>query len=301
VGLAVLFSLDPSSSQDLPPDSEVCIACHQDRQEGLLSTPHQILDGEEDEAKAIVACTDCHSGDPRHYQESPEDYPMTTPAESEADAATALCATCHETNHQMSLRERNAHTDNGVSCTGCHQIHGSKRAGLLQEQEVETCLSCHTDVRGEFFQPFRHPVDDEIMRCSECHMSLGEHKKVPADGRRDDACFQCHAYFRGPFPYDHYAAVDYAPQEGRCMACHRPHGSNLPRMTNQPYEGPDFQLCSQCHLVPKHNLNTRHGNQWEGVPCSDCHVDIHGSYVSRLFLDPALQAQGCFNAGCHQF
>ena len=26
------------------------------------------------------------------------------------------------------------------------------------------CLTCHEDVRGQFYQPFRHPVDDEIMR-----------------------------------------------------------------------------------------------------------------------------------------
>jgi hypothetical protein len=44
-----------------------------------------------------------------------------------------------------------------------------------------------------------------------------------------------------------------------------------------------------------------HGTQWSGVPCNDCHADIHGSYVSRLFLSESLQGQGCFNAGCHAF
>jgi hypothetical protein len=28
-------------------------------------------------------------------------------------------------------------------------------------------------------------------------------------------------------------------------------------------------------------------------------VDIHGSYSNRLYLTPALEAQGCFAVGCH--
>jgi DmsE family decaheme c-type cytochrome len=299
--LTLPSSLGLTATSDLPRESELCISCHGDKQEGLLSTPHQILDKHADDPEAKIACIDCHSGDVRHFQEDPEEFPMTNPAKSDPEVISLICATCHQANHQQSMRERDAHTDNGVTCGACHQVHGTKRAGLLKEKEVENCLTCHETVRGEFYQPFRHPVDDEIMRCSECHTSLGEHKRIPADGRRDDVCFECHADFRGPFPYDHYAGVDYSPEEGRCMACHRPHGSNLPRMTNQPYEAPSFQLCSQCHSVPGHNFNSRHGDEFEGVRCNDCHVDIHGSYISRYFLSPALESQGCFNTGCHQF
>lgn len=299
--LTFLSSLGFTATGDAPRESEVCIACHQEKQEGLLSTPHQITSENASDPEAKVACIDCHSGDPRHYEEDPEGFPMVNPAEAEVSVVSGICTTCHQTKHQQDMREINVHTDNDVPCLACHQVHGSTRAGLLRNDEVETCYSCHREVRGEFYQPYRHPVDDEIMRCSDCHMSLGEHKRIPENGRRDDACFSCHAYFRGPFPYDHYAGVDYSPEEGRCMACHQPHGSNLPRMTNQPYEAPDFALCSQCHSVPLHNFNSRHGDEWADVPCNECHVDIHGSYISRNFLSPALQSQGCFNTGCHQF
>jgi hypothetical protein len=44
-----------------------------------------------------------------------------------------------------------------------------------------------------------------------------------------------------------------------------------------------------------------HGTTWSGVPCNDCHTDIHGSYSSRLFLSASLEGQGCFNVGCHKF
>jgi predicted CXXCH cytochrome family protein len=156
-------------------------------------------------------------------------------------------------------------------------------------------------VRGEFAQPYRHPVSDGIILCSECHRSLDENKRILSYARSDAPCFTCHEEFQGPFPFEHQAAVDYSTQEGGCLTCHAAHGSSLPKMLKQPYEPPHFNLCSQCHIVPGHNFNSRHGDEWAGVPCNECHTDIHGSYVSRLFLTPSLQAQGCFNAGCHQY
>jgi hypothetical protein len=51
--------------------------------------------------------------------------------------------------------------------------------------------------------------------------------------------------------------------------------------------------------VPLHNYNSQHGDAWAGVACAECHTDIHGSYTSRIFATPALEAQGCFAAGCH--
>jgi DmsE family decaheme c-type cytochrome len=281
-------------------ESVVCLDCHDDKLSTLDNTPHQIL-ADIPEDKAVVACTDCHPGDSNHYEEDAEEYPMTNPASADFNVAAQICASCHQNSHQQNMRERNPHFENGVGCTDCHSIHGAKRAGLLKDKEVKLCYSCHTDVRGQFAQPYRHPVWDEIVRCSDCHMSLDRNKRLLSGSRMDEACFQCHQYFQGPFPYEHQATIGWSTQEGGCMACHRPHGSNNPRMLNQPYESPDYALCSQCHAVPGHNFNPRHGNEWEGVPCNDCHVDIHGSYQNRYFLSPDLQSQGCFNAGCHQY
>jgi predicted CXXCH cytochrome family protein len=103
-----------------------------------------------------------------------------------------------------------------------------------------------------------------------------------------------------PFPYAHQATVDYSVEEGSCLNCHEAHGANLPVLLKQPYGGSEYQLCTQCHSVPpKHNYNNFHGSQWQGLPCSNCHVDIHGSYTSRWFLGPEADAQGCTRLGCH--
>lgn len=298
--LPLVTALNGSSSEAPPRESETCLDCHDDMIATLETTPHQILSGV-DVTEARVACTDCHHGDANHYEDDPEEYPMTNPASVDAVTAAGICSACHENSHQQNMQERNPHAGNGVGCTDCHQVHGVNRAGLLKDREVELCYSCHTDVRGEFAQPYRHPVWDEIVKCSDCHMFTAESKSVLSIQRTDRACFQCHNYFAGPYPFEHQATIGFSTQEGGCMACHRPHGSNVPRMLNQPYEAPDFSLCSQCHSVPGHNYNYRHGDEWAGVPCNDCHVDIHGSYVNRQFLSTELQSQGCFVATCHRF
>ena len=294
-------------------ESEACLDCHDDMLQTLNNTPHQILAGKSAD-QAVVTCTDCHPGDANHYEDDPDKYPMTNPATADFNVTAGICATCHINTHQQNMEERNLHAENGVGCTDCHTVHGTigagllkdtgmdtHRTGLLKDVESELCYSCHTNVRGEFAQPYRHPIWDQIMRCSDCHMPLEEDRTLLSYERMDRACFNCHKYFQGPFPYEHQATIGWSTQEGGCMACHRPHGSNNPRMLNQPYESPDFALCSQCHSVPGHDYNPRHGNQWEGVPCADCHVDIHGSYENKNFLTPDLQSQGCFNTGCHRY
>lgn len=288
--------------------------CHEDRHDTLLGSPHQIVANAEGEA--IVACTDCHIGSESHYEDDPEENPMTNPAKVDALVAKQICSTCHTNSHQQNMHERNVHTDNDINCSACHQVHAkaeddeafgggqypaTQYAGLLKKNEVDLCLDCHMDVRGQFAKPYRHPVNDGVVKCSECHMTLDLTSRRGSFQGTSDPCLICHSQFQGPFPHEHQATVDYSTEEGACLNCHEPHGSHLPRMLKQPFESPNFELCTGCHMVPGHNFNTNHGTQWAGVPCNDCHVDIHGSYVSTRFFDPALQSQGCFNVGCHKF
>ncbi|MDH3215863.1 MAG: hypothetical protein OEN01_06160 [Candidatus Krumholzibacteria bacterium] len=295
-------------------ESEVCLDCHEDMRDRLMGTPH--LMATTDTEDAVVACSDCHAGDERHWEEDAEEYPRMNPSKLSATAAMQVCSGCHVQSHQQNMQERNAHAQNEINCSGCHEIHVAENAatphggyqyavtqftGLLKKNEVDLCLDCHIDVRGQFAKPYRHPVNDGIVKCSECHMTLDVASGRNSFAGTNAACYECHNEFKGPFPFEHQATVDYSTEEGACLNCHEPHGSHLPRMLNQTFESPHFALCSRCHLVPKHNLNQQHGTMWAGLPCTDCHVDIHGSYVSKRFFSPALQAQGCINAGCHQF
>lgn len=312
----VLFvDMPESSAQDKVRESETCLDCHESPQLSLLGTPHQILTTDFENAR--VTCTDCHVGDARHYEDDPETYPMTIPADLNAWNEGQICSQCHENSHQQNMFERNIHMANNVNCSDCHRVHvvhdadstfgegqylAAHYSGLLKNNEVDLCLGCHNSVRGEFHRSSHHPVTEGIIKCSQCHMMTDLTQEPLSYAGTNAACYQCHDEFQMPFPFEHQATVGFSTQEGGCLNCHEAHGSNLPRLLKQPNEAPHYQLCTQCHMIPpKHNFNSFHGNRWAGLACQECHTDIHGSYTSQYFFSPALQGQTCFNVGCHQF
>jgi DmsE family decaheme c-type cytochrome len=302
VGLSALsFTSEELFAQSEPRESEVCLDCHEDQATGLDATPHRLNMDALDGLDARVTCSDCHPGDASHYEDDPEEYPRVNPADLTPAAMSELCSSCHMNSHQQNMAEGNVHPANGLNCSTCHSIHEQKAAHLLQADQTELCVGCHTDVAGHFARAYRHPVTDGIVACTDCHQTLDVTSRELSWSGSNTPCMSCHAEFSGPFPFEHQASIDYSTEEGGCQACHDPHGSNLPRLLKQPYEAPHYQLCSQCHSVPGHNNNSMHGTMWAGVSCSECHSDIHGSFVSPLFLSETLQPQGCFNSGCHQF
>jgi DmsE family decaheme c-type cytochrome len=289
---------DSAPTQEYPRVSSVCFECHDEMAPSLDNTAHSLSSSGKNGAGPRIACTDCHVGDRRHWEVDPDEFPMTSPAKLPARDEAQLCMPCHQTSHQQNMVERNVHLTSNINCSACHSVHEAKEPVLLRVPQTTLCLDCHRGVEGSFAKPYRHPVNDGIVKCSECHMTLDlTRRELSRNGT--NMCMKCHGEFEGPFLHEHQATVDYSTEEGGCIACHEPHGSNLPRMLNQPYEGPHFQLCSQCHSVPRHNSNIQHGTMWAGVPCSDCHTDIHGSYDNRLFVSEALKSQGCFEGSCH--
>jgi len=226
---------------------------------------------------------------------------LTNPSDTLAIVTAEICAGCHSNSHPQNMNAFKVHTENNVTCTGCHRVHSNEHPSLLVKTEPKLCYDCHLKTEGDFARSYRHPVSDGIIKCSECHLSLDETNRELSFRGIGEVCFKCHNEYQGPFPYDHQAAVYYSTEEGGCMNCHEAHGSNLPRITKQPYEAPNYALCSQCHSVPKHQYNNHHESKWAGVPCNDCHVDIHGSYDNKFFLTPSLRAQGCTAVGCHAF
>lgn len=299
---ALMVSQEETLAEGQPRVSETCLACHDGYDAGLSNTVHRLSPEALDGPDARVACTDCHMGDARHYEEDPEEFGMPSFTTMNAFMQAQVCSKCHQNAHQQNMLERNVHTQNDVNCSACHGVHNSARRALLKDKESSLCLSCHTAVEGQFAQSFRHPVNDDIVKCSQCHLTLDAVSHELTANGTNMACVQCHMEFEGPFPYEHQATVDYSTEEGGCLTCHAPHGSHLPRMLKQPFESPHFQLCTQCHSVPpRHIQNSFHGTMWAGVACSECHSDIHGSYVSHKFFNEALQGQGCFNVGCHRF
>ena len=287
-----------SAAQEPVRESAVCLDCHDGQDATLAGTAHALGDvGSESGMR--LACTDCHGTNSKHWEEDPSEYPMTNPSKLGALAEAKLCASCHQNSHQQNMLERNVHAASDINCSGCHSVHASeKQTLLLKKEETALCYSCHGSVEADFARSYRHPVSDGVINCSECHMTLNEtRRELSYNGT--NVCTDCHAEFQSPFPFEHEATLDYSTDEGGCLTCHAAHGSDNPRMLKQPYEAPHFQLCSQCHTVPGHNSNPKHGTRWAGLACNTCHTDIHGSYTNRFFLSESLAMEGCLKAGCH--
>ncbi|MFT5233628.1 MAG: DmsE family decaheme c-type cytochrome, partial [Candidatus Krumholzibacteriia bacterium] len=278
--------------------TSTCVKCHDNHAASLENGPHRSLVKDPGTQEAHVSCLDCHTGLAQHWTNYPLEFSMTSPTDNDDFTLATNCASCHTSVHQENQQTLSLHAEAGVSCLSCHQIHGGGQKQLIKP-EPQLCYTCHADQKIDFAMPSRHPVGEGIMNCSDCHLATADNMAPLGRLGKDEACFSCHAEYRGPFPYEHEATVDWSTEEGGCINCHDPHGSALPQLLIQPYEAPHFQLCSQCHIVPKHNYNSFHGTDWAGVSCAECHSEVHGSYTSRLYLTPTLEAQGCFVAGCH--
>jgi DmsE family decaheme c-type cytochrome len=293
---AFLVTMHPAArSSESPVTSDVCLDCHDTETHGMMGTAH-------DPAGGKVSCLGCHAGaaTERHVDD-PENNPAVNPGKLSADSLTAVCTTCHAQPHALNIYERDPHGAAGLACTACHQIHDNRtHASLLKNDQPGLCLSCHPGVRAQFAETSHHPVMEKVVACSDCHVDVFQSTKQHTANGPGEVCVTCHAQFQGPFPFEHPAAVGYSTEEGGCLNCHAAHGSQFPRLLKQSYESPHFALCSQCHSVPKHLNNMKHGTQWAGVPCNECHSDIHGSYTHRNLLDPSLESQGCLKAGCHK-
>ena len=280
--------------------SETCLDCHDDHAASLDGGPHAVVLDDGAAYSKLVSCTSCHTGDVGHWEDDPEVYAMSVPGLDGVADAAATCNQCHDSAHQTDQATMSAHARNDVDCLDCHQVHDAPVAKQLSRPQPELCFTCHGELRAKFTMSSRHPAGQrDFMSCTDCHLATDDRMAALSRRGRNEACTTCHPEFRGPFPFEHQATLDYATAEGGCVTCHDPHGSSLPMLLKQPYDPPHQPLCTQCHIVPRHNFNNQHGAEFAGVSCAECHVDVHGSYTSRLLLSPTLEAQGCFAVGCH--
>jgi DmsE family decaheme c-type cytochrome len=203
----------------------------------------------------------------------------------------AVCMTCHAGNRHLSFWESGKHAKNDVSCTSCHNIHGTTKALSVapfttsaRPIEADTCGTCHKQVRNATNKQSHHPIIEGKVKCSDCHNPHGA--ASPAMVKHEtinQQCFSCHADKRGPFVFGH------PPVEENCLSCHTPHGSAHGKLLNEKVPN----LCQDCHVTGRHptafygagqgwNLpsgapNTAVSSRFIARACLNCHNSIHGS------------------------
>ena len=211
ISVKVPLDFNTASSADV---NATCETCHN-------HGPHALWQGSQHESRGL-ACTTCHGV---HTFKS-EVHQL------KAENEKQLCATCHRA--EVAKFDRTEHmpvSEGKMTCTSCHDPHGSANVRLLRvgNTVTELCTSCHADKRGPFL--WEHaPVSEG---CTICHDQHGSSNEFLLKAKLPMLCQRCHAATRHPSSiYDANSAGVTGSSRlfgSGCVNCHVGiHGSNHP-------------------------------------------------------------------------
>ncbi len=192
-----------------------CLQCHEGR--GRLywrGSIHQ---------RSRLSCSDCHN-------------PMARLSSTGLLARASVsdtCYTCHQ-QQRVEFRKRSHMPlpEGRMSCTDCHNPHGSATRPLLKADSAnQLCYGCHAEKRGPFV--WEHaPVRRD---CMSCHTPHGSNHESLLTVARPFLCQQCHANVSHPASLLTRSSLpggrvpDERAVNRGCSNCHSQiHGSNHP-------------------------------------------------------------------------
>lgn len=215
---------------------ETCGACHEDVVKSYRLESHYGTSLQEGEGIVGEACESCHG-------------PGSLHVDGDGDKAKIVrhspekCFTCHtDVKGQFQLQYHHPVTEGQMSCTDCHDFHGSKPNEFNSvtdlERSSQKCFQCHKEYQGPFI--FEHdPMRDGCQTCHEPHGGV-YNKLLVAD---DNAlCLRCHwepntnnaAGNIGGVPHGTGGGNYFIGAGEDCVDHHRsPHGSNIWRTFNR--------------------------------------------------------------------
>ncbi len=191
--------------------NKVCLDCHSKGARIFWSgSAHDSRD---------VACTGCH-----HIMAD-----QSSKAQLVKATEIETCGLCHIQKRAQTMRSSHMPLREGkMSCTSCHNPHGTISVALLREPSVnDSCYVCHAEKRGPFL--WEHAPATES--CSNCHDPHGSNHERLLKLAKPRLCQQCHVETRHPTrPYGREPNANLKFVGGKaCVNCHvNIHGSNHP-------------------------------------------------------------------------
>lgn len=223
----VVFSAKSKRQSSVQARNTACLSCHESR-----IRPRAYWAGSAHEINGL-ACTDCHES------HNPDQKVMNRVTQPE------VCFGCHQNERaQVHRFSRHPILEGKVTCSDCHNPHGSPGPKLLVKESVnETCYTCHAEKRGPFLWEHAPVVDD----CTNCHTPHGSNVRPLLTMRPPMLCQNCHTgdHAKNLYSGANLPAGDVTTGGGRiplgsqspaaqanggsCLLCHsRIHGSNHP-------------------------------------------------------------------------
>lgn len=273
---------NPSHDASQYVGSDTCKACHEDIFKNFETTPHWKTTLSK-KGPEWQGCEACHGPGAEHVAGGGDKSKIFTFKGQPTEQISKRCLSCHQYGEEHANFDRSQHNINAVSCIACHSPHHAKDPQfLLVEKQPQLCFGCHTETKQDFSRPFRHRVEQGLVRCTDCHNQHGGFltKQLRATAAQDQVCFKCHTDKTGPFAFEHVPVKT----EG-CVSCHTPHGSTNPRLLKRSQIN---LLCLECHTLTQDSgvpaLPSFHNQTQKYQSCTMCHVQIHGSNFDEFFF-----------------
>jgi len=216
--IPVRFTSDSTNS--VAEKNSACLQCHS-RGNRLFwkGSPHD---------SRAMACVDCHQAHQELHPTLSSEGRFNAPLTQNTGVKKPqpeLCLQCHQMRRaQLQRSSHMPYREGKVTCTSCHNPHGSPNPKqLIQSTVNENCLSCHTERRGPFL--WEHPPVME--NCANCHEAHGTNNPQLLKVRMPRVCDSCHISSRHPTtPILLNSIRDF---NRGCTNCHSAiHGSNNP-------------------------------------------------------------------------
>ena len=205
-GAADIIGFSKESPRPVEDRNAVCLNCHE-------KADRTYWNGSTHETRGL-ACTNCH--------QLMEKVSVKNQLAKSTELET--CFQCHKDRRAQLARSSHMPLDKGaMTCSSCHNPHGSATDKLLKEASVnETCYKCHADKRGPFLWE-HEPVRDNCLNCHDPHGTVTQYMlKI----QRPRLCQSCHM---GPGHGNPGNPMTVQSTNRSCQNCHTlVHGSNSP-------------------------------------------------------------------------